>query len=560
MLSACLLLGLVLSTPDAAAANTPKIKNIRIRQTSNTSNGSYRIVITVQDDDDADVDSVRVSVDGDDKTSADLDDVLLPLTGELSALPEDSAELSLSLTDAVGDEVATLTGTLDADGSIALSLPSGGDGDGGDCGGRTGCGDGSRPTTDTPDISARGSFVVDGDEGYSVSLVLSGADAALVAGATLSLAETVTGESECLRTDAVGTCIRWGTVSWTEEVDVDLDLGGLEWAWTAEAPADFALGDRVRAQLRDEAGDLLDQSNVRMAPPLDDGGAGVATVLVDRGAEATLSLLPLTDGSGALVYGLALFTSDWNAADATPQEGRLTLDDGTSTPLTPHSYQASAWIPLGFDGDPSGEVFALEQDGIAKGTFNSVAKCNVDLTTDLHACGVVEEDADGQWGLALTVYAGDPSALPATATLSLSATVGTVTTLDETYEADFGDGYAVVFAVPVDFTADPLGAEVGMDFELLGEAGRSGRQRTLASGSVAVVLDTNEDGSLVASTIDPDDITEYRGDILIIGEPIGIEREVGDEPVPTTPPVLQLRNGVGTRNVATANTAKPGLL
>ena len=91
---------------------------------------------------------------------------------------------------------------------------------------------------------------------------------------------------------------------------------------------------------------------------------------------------------------------------------------------------------------------------------------------------------------------------------------------------------------------------------------REGVEQIQASASairrLGLVFDVNEDGSLVASSMDPDDIVNSRGDILIGGEPIGIERTVGDEPVPTAPPVIQARNGVGTRNVATAHTAKPG--
>ncbi len=557
-MSASLLLALVLASPRAEAAYTPKIKNIRIRQTTDS---SYKIGVIVKHDDADEVANVEVSAGGGPSTDAELEDVHVALTGDLSALPVDSATLSLALTDALGDTVATLTGTLASDGSIALAVPGGRGDDGGDCGARTGCGD-ADPVGESLDLAAMGSFVVDGDETFSVSLVLHGADALLVSGATLSLAESFQGEEVCVATDRSGACIQWGYTSYSEESEVALTVGSPEWVWSTDLPTDFAIGDQVQVKLRDSAGDKLDQVKESLALPIDDGGAGIPVGLVDDDPETWLSLLPVDDGTGDPAWGLTLFTGGWAFDDDTPVEAELTLDSGDVWTPSAHSYQVSAWVPVTFSGDPSGEVFALEQDGIHQSTYDTIMKCNVDITKDLYSCGAIEQDDDGQWGLALTVYAEDPTDLPATSTVVLTATSGNVTTEEASYKADFGDTFGVVFATAVDFIEDPIGAELAIDVKVIGRDGNKKRyvNATLNRGSVGIGIDVNEDGTLVATTIDPDAITEYRGDILIGGEPIGIERTVGDESVPTAVPVVQAKNGVGTRHTATAHGGKPGLL
>jgi hypothetical protein len=536
MISASLLLALALASPEAAAATTPRIKNIRIRQTSDTA--GPRIVVIVKHDDYDGVDSVETKTASGGKLDAEIEDVRRPLSGALAALPAAEATASLALTDADGATMTTLTGTLDASGSLQLSAPTD-RGDGGDCQARAGCGDAVGAGGSAPDLDARAAWVVETDGGDAVSLVLDGAAAADVTGAVLDLTEVVEGEPECLRVDADGACLRWGAVSTSETTTTRLTVGDPEWVWGAALPADFEPGDKVKVTLQDADGDPLDRLSLEGALPLADGAGGTPALLVDDGPLATLQLSLLDDGTAAGAAGVSLFSS-WNASDDPPEAAILTLEDGEVWTLTPHSYQASAWVPVDFSGDPSREAFSVEQDGVDAGTFDAILTCEAGSTSGRSACGQLLQDDTGQWGLSWTVFAADPDDLPARATLSLSPTRGEVTPLDETHAAVFDADRGVTFGLPVSLADAPNGAELVVDVEILGAApGSSAVRRTLSAATLGLVLDTDALGALVVGGMDPGDVTQGRGDILIGGEPIGIEREVGGTPVTTVPPVIQ---------------------
>ena len=118
---------------------------------------------------------------------------------------------------------------------------------------------------------------------------------------------------------------------------------------------------------------------------------------------------------------------------------------------------------------------------------------------------------------------------------------------------DFAEEFAVTFAIPVDFVGNPVGEYLDLKAILYGVPNKKGKQDKLAKGKAKGEFGVDEEGDL-AFFDNGCNTTQSRGDILIGGEPIGIEKTVGDEPVPLAPPVISFKateggkgNGYGDR-------------
>ena len=246
MVPASMLLALALSTPDAAAATDTKIKSVRVKQTVGEGGSvKYRLGVIVKHDDNDDVANVSAELSSGETLTLEAEDSHLPLTGFLDALPEVASSLELDLLDADGNTLTTLAGSLTAEGELAFAAPR--SGDGGDWQAHTGCDD--QETSSAYDIEVLAAFIVDGDDGLLWSLVINGADAFDVAGATLVSTESFTGDPVCAIYDDGGTCLRWTTDTHSESTESSLDAGEGTWAWAADLPDDFD-ADGVSIQTR----------------------------------------------------------------------------------------------------------------------------------------------------------------------------------------------------------------------------------------------------------------------------------------------------------------------
>ena len=551
MIPASILLALALSTPDAAAATDTKIKNVRITQSSGEGGSvKYKAVVIVPNDDADPVTDVEVELSSGETLTLEAEDTHLPLTGFLDALPEVESSLELDLFDAKGNTLATLAGSLDRNGQILFGgQPANGDNDDAvECSARTGCEDtDGRDTSSAYDLEVLGAFIVDGDDGLLWSLVIDGADALDVASATLVSTESFSGDKVCAASDEKGNCLKWTTETWSESTESSLDAGEGSWAWSADLPDDFDPdGVTLKAKVYGADGKKLDSEKVDAVLPWGDEGVGQTAQALDEDPWTWISFGALDVGEDFAQRGFTVLSEGWTLDDDYPVDASIELDGGETWELPAHSYQTTVRLPLSFTEDPTGEVFALEQDGIHLATYNSIMKCDADAK----ACGKLGQDELGDWYFDLVVYAEDPADLPTTSKLRLTPTKGKAQTTEDSYEVDFAEEFAVTFAIPVDFTGNPVGEDLDLEARLYGVPDKKGKQDKLAKGKATGAFGVDEDGDLVIFD-NNGGTTTSRGDILIGGEPIGIERTVGDEPVPLAPPAIVFEsNGRGTRNTS----------
>lgn len=564
MLASSLLLGLALLVPDASAT---KIRNVRIKQIQN---GHYdmKIVVIVKGDDNDEVANVAAELDGVEGPLTETD-AWQHGTATLDALPE-GADLTLTAYAADGSVSGSWAGSY-ADGALLLDpVASGG------CAGPR-CAEGSGEST-AADVELLGLHYFEelaSGEAYgrvALGLDFAGADLYDVVYATLRVTEWVeTGEPVCVLASRTDGCLEWGyeTTPVTTETEVDwAELGSVWESEDAGSPGYMEIGGasvQFVVKAYDADGNRLAKARGELAAPWDDGGEGVGALFLDED--------PLTTGA------LARACTEWNAYDGTCQEmsdGFVVVSDGwtlgdtlpelaevewengeTWGEVTPNSYQLAASVPVAFEGDSEAEAFRVVVDGVpmvdATG-FGDRGMCEGGV------CVALDQDEDGAWLLGVTAYAADPDDLPTSVNVELVPAYGAAYPTADGWDVSFDDDVAVVFAVETSFAGDPAGLDLIGKVKLLGPANKRGNRDTLAKGKIKGQLGTDGDGDLGFAAIDPDEETVSRGDILIGGEPIGIESEVPGEDVRLAPPVIQRSNGKGTRNVATSTSTSVGLL
>lgn len=158
-----------------------------------------------------------------------------------AALPAADAGLTVTLYDSASASLMSFSGTLGADGSVALAADETTPPDDGGCTSRTGC-TGEPTRTETPDIEVLAAELFSADRGHDLSLDLAGASTYDVAYATVTITEP--GADVCVAEDADGTCLRWQSSdgpSTRTEVFWD-DVGSV---WEVDATVELANGETV---------------------------------------------------------------------------------------------------------------------------------------------------------------------------------------------------------------------------------------------------------------------------------------------------------------------------
>lgn len=491
-------------------------------------------------------------------------------TGEATAI--------LSLTDATGEEIARFQGTLSlAEGLVLERVATGDGGDSGDCGARGGCEEGGgRDPVARRDVDLRSDFFFeDIFTRGAIHIEVDGLDLVGLAGASLTLMTTSWGEETCLRySSETGECLRWGSeeIVTITEVDLGEDLE-LRKEWSTATGYSKPFYDWHEAGFDQAHGRLSSGRSFREKLALPslwvDGGSGINALVADLDPYTALSFVQREEDAGDFGQPGGLFTivsTDWNPKNA-PEQAIVNLDGGESWTIPAHSFQRTFQGALDADFDPLDE-FEVWIDGEPLdlvGSFETRGVCS------WNRCAALSQDEDGAWYLSVTALASTAADLPDSLYVDLFVPSDTA---DEgsTDTRGFGQGkygleldnvsnVDVVFAIPTSFATSPFGMGVEGKLRLEGPADKKGKRKTLLRDSFGGVFTVDGDGEIVLAPTGSR--TEIRkGDILIGGEPIGIERTTSTDGGAAQPPeiVIYESNGKGTRNTATATTASPQLL
>jgi hypothetical protein len=524
MFATSTLLSLALLGSAAEATYTPKIKNIRIRQTTDTS--SYRSVAVTTAEDVAALDG---SLDGVSLELAEAD-AWLHGAAPFGAAPDDGATFELLLYDTGSAHLATFAGSAE-DGVLRFSRADGGGGDG-DC--RACAREGTADDLDLEVLAAR--LHDDGE----LALDLAGADTLRVAYGKLSVT-TSTAESVCVAWDGKE-CLKWETATTEATTRVEVAWEEVGIVWESDA-VELAEGASLRLTATDATGKKADKSKLDLAAPWRDGAGGAHALPLDEDPLTTAAVTPVCHRWNAYdgtcqeeSDGFVVLSDGWTLGDALPAQAAVEIDGGETWTVPAHSYQVSAIVPLGaVDLEAVAEVLL---DGAALALSAASSKERIRRRWfSLTAMVEVGVDDDGLAWASATTWSADPDALPGSATLSVDGAEAEVAYTDEV---------AVVFALETGLAGDPHGLDLSGSVELQGEADKKGKRKTLARGGFAGQFGTDGDGDPDLASIDNGGATASRGDILIGGEPIGIEREVGDEGDPSLPPVVvAIEQGTG---------------
>jgi hypothetical protein len=392
--------------------------------------------------------------------------------------------------------------------------------------------DRDRTSTGTEDLLVVGMFFATGAKTNGFSIDLGGAAALDVARASLSV-----------------------TAPKSDEIDVyPVSILGKETVWSATLDRRLEGETTLKAIARDEKGKRVERGK-GFADPGWSGPNDEATVAqpVDTGTS-----LALIEGDEA--WGLVVVSDGWFAGSDLPEVATLEVDGGDDIDVALHSYQRTAAVATVALGDGKEEAcadeFFFEIDGTKASFFKEISTknkkryVNADLLIDLTCTG------PGKADIAVTAIRGSVDALPSSVALGITSRSGKFN-LKEAVKLSFAKDFAVVFASTVGFAENPVGTALDGVVRLEGAAKKRGGRPTLAKGKVSALFVRDAEGEVglgaSAREVSP------RGDILIGGEPIDIERTgPGGEVLP--PPAIVLNNGSGTRPVATTNNGKPGLL
>jgi hypothetical protein len=532
-----------LPATDAEASATPKIKTIRVREMDNSMN--YSLVAVIPDGGLL-VGAVTADREAGDGASIALSasDAWLHLATTLDAPPAATSTFEVRLYDEASALLAAFTGEIDADGRVRVV--SGWDGGGEDptCASRSGGCDGGRDGGTTLDLGvlAASSFPLAGG-GVTVAIDLAGADTFDVAYADFVLLEERAVEPTCLAFDERGGCVRFSSGIDVVATTSALDLTDVGVVWTA--PIDAVTAAEVFVvNAFDARGERLDRARVLVGPGVLDGADGVPTVVADDDPLTTLFLRRL---DGASEPSLVVLSSGWARGGALPVDAEIAFEGGEIWTIPVTAYQVTSAVPIAFTGDPGSDRFYVTVDGvereIATASLPGRGLCADGLCVSLVGSG----DA---LALSLTAWSNDASALPERVTVALRGVRGAVEPTAEAYEVAFDGDIAAVFGVGAALAADPYGVDLVGKVRLLGPASEKGTQKALSKGGFIASFGVDASGQVTLAPRPQGGERAPKGDILIGGEPIEIERAGPDgETVLVLPPVLlrAAAGGTGTR-------------
>jgi hypothetical protein len=405
-----------------------------------------------------------------------------------------------------------------------------------------------RTTEDDPSrFHIRATELVMGPDGPELLIDFSGLDAAAIAEVRVLVNEEPV-EAEVLTRSA----ILWGATPHASCADapsvqtVSMDLPDTS-TWSATVPfGQFDTADGVDALTIDGTDRTLFSL------------ASARSYAMDWPADPEAAVAMVVSGG---------YTPD----DLLPSTLEVAWDGGETWRLPHHHIQATAHFPVS-GGDCSSDCtwhltvgkmsFAFEMvdgtpillDGGADGSFGWGSSAT-------RAMAVLTDERDGTWTASVTTWAADVDDLPTSAAFRLTEADGTWLAGERTPGDGEGvlsfDQRAVVFLGGASWGEVPAAQRVDgpaalqAAVKLLAVDPESGEEKVATEGILTGVAATDAGGdwSLHAGGR-PGDATVARGDILIGGEPIGIERTVGDQPVLTVPPIIQAANGRGNRNTS----------
>lgn len=552
----------------AADAEAAFIRRGVIKTVVNASGSvSYRVGTTVSGDAGA-VATVAAELEsdaGEEELPLVESDAWLHGAATIAALPSADADLTVTLYDSASAALVSFSGTLSADGSVALTSDEATTGST-ECASRTGCAE-ETTRADAPDIELLVAEVFANAHGHDLSMDVAGADTYAVAYAAITVTEP--GEPVCLATDEKGNCLKWDTtkeVSTRSEVFWD-DIGSV---WEAEATVAHEGLMELKVITYDARGKKLESARSKLGAPWADGGEGVNTLATDEDPLTRVALHKGLvgrwdfDGSAA-EDRLTIVSEGWTSGDDLPVDAELELTNGETITIPVNSYQRRGVIlyEIGAWSDATGHF--------ASGSFRITGPSFVlPLSpTDLYFgreavptctdgfCATVFVTEEGQYELSMTAYGDDASTLPEEVELSLALLdeFGEEVAM-ETALVTFDDTVTAVFASELSFAADPVGLGLSGKVKLLGEANRKGKQETLAKGKFYGTFSRDADGDLELGGADKDEV-ESSGEIVVGGEAVLLTDREG---VPAPPPAIQYANGSGTKNASSQTSTRPQLL
>lgn len=409
-------------------------------------------------------------------------------------------------------------------------------------------------------------YPVSGARGATLALDFTGADADLVDRATVDVSEEVpVGDPVCQRFDEANRCVSWTTPTETVTRRANVSLGMPFAFW--EVPQSFGAGERIFAEIkvRDARERLLVKSSAHLSMPhaqLDeaaDSPVSLQTVPALGATNMTLALhswpfpetgpvITVTANHCPLCANSKFYLELDTEFRSAPGGGRPTANTNTlELPVT--SLQRAAVVPIAFTGDPSSERFKIIIDGAPVGLGRAIGGGRGLCT--FGACFALSADDEGQWWLSVTVFDRERAALPDEVTVRLEGAAA-VRTTEASYRVDFRQAPETFIASrAVEFTGDPryafLEGRLGVQREVGPRITSKIKVNALARFSGRVSPDPVHAVALAATS--PVKGETSKGDILIGGEPIDIELELAPDGLPAVPPVVQLRNGTGTRAV-----------
>jgi len=258
-----MLLALLLC-PDVSAAETAKIKNIRITQT--TGNGTYMgRSIGVSTSSDIDSTTLELKV-GNDTESISLveSNVVAHGTTLLTRLPPSGSSTSIKVYDGKGGLLQTFNGKADNAGNLSFSA-----------------------STSSLDLELLGTQIIDDKGGYTLNMELNGADAWSAASAILSWEETTCSKLKGCYSTFYSTTIIMDSLDSFWEGTPSLEMTGLM---------------ELKATSYDSNGKKVDEEKVKQSLPWENEGSGLPVVTLEEDPLTSLAYL-----GGKRGYGMGKF-------------------------------------------------------------------------------------------------------------------------------------------------------------------------------------------------------------------------------------------------------------
>lgn len=492
------------------------------------------------------VDSVDVRVSSD---AGDEDVVLVESnawlhgTAPIAALPVADARLHVTLYDDANTSLMTFSGTLGTDGSVTLIADATKDIDTGSCGARVGCADDTSDTT-APDIELLGSELFAAAAGYELGLDLAGADTYAVAYAEITV---VASDEVTTCSKETGECTTTGSTT-TETAEVSWDEVGA--IWEGELSTEPSGLVEVKVKAYDAAGTKLETAKVKLGAPWLDGGEGVNALATDDDPLTTIALQPgpgVFTGAASAGWdnsALTVVSEGWTRTTY-PTDAEVQLTGGRTVTLRASRYSDHKSLGYSEEGIYV-EGLETARVVITGGTLTIADYPALDLLTPVCSADtcVVLVPVDSGYIFSFTTYAASPAALAEAQDYEVEITdAGGEVLYADTLAVEFDGDVAAVFATEIGFTEDPTGLDLSGKVSLLAAADKRGKQKTLAKGKFFGTFSRDADGDGELTGADKDEVVSS-GDIVVAGEPIGLEAAEGDF---TTPPVLLYGNGVATQ-------------